>query len=128
MPILPQNSVFFPGDPLYLNREVGSIDGLKVYYAETYFNAHLCPGILPKIVVGSITSVLKDDYNIVPQQTELLIRPIRLDKEAQKYLGLQTGAPGLYIRRIKATQQGDIVEIDNEYWRYDALEIRVDKL
>jgi len=53
---------------------------------------------------------------------------VRLNKEAQKHLGLQAGAPGLYIRRIKATQQGDIVEIDNEYWRYDALEIRVDKL
>ena len=96
-----------PGDTLYLNREIGAIDGLKVYYAEVFFNAQLCPGILPKIIEGSITTVLQKDYKIDPKQTELLIRPVRLDKEVQKQLGLPTGTPGTIYPAKKSDSAGE---------------------
>lgn len=115
------------GSELYLNHEIGSINGLKVYYTEVLFNAKLCPGILPKIVEGSITKILKKDYGIIPKQDDLLIRPVWLDKDVQIKLGLPTGTPGLYIKRKKTTQDGEIVQIDKEYWRHDAIEIRVRK-
>ena len=115
------------GGPLYLECGIGSIDGQKAYYAETFLNAKLCPDILPKLKESSITHILKKEYNIVVKQIELLIRPIRLDQEVKKLLGLPLGTPGLYIMRKKSTQHNEIIEIDNEYWRYDAIELKVDE-
>ena len=103
------------GNPLYLECGIGAIDGQKAYYAETFLNARLCPDILPKITESSISHILKKEYDIVVKQTGLLIRPIRL------------GTPGLYIKRKKSTQHNEIIEIDNEYWRYDAIELKVDE-
>lgn len=116
------------GDPLYLECGVGAIDGQKAYYAETFLNAGLCADILPKIKESSITDILKKEYNIVVKQIELLIRPIRLNQEIKKLLDLPLGTPGLYIMRKKSTQHNEIIEIDNEYWRYDAIELKVDEL
>lgn len=113
------------GIPLYLARETASVDGWLVYYAEILFNADLCPDILPKIKNEPITDVLEKDYHFKVRQKELLIRPIRLQSRIQDYLDVPTGAPGLFIRRIKCADNGLIIEVDNEYWRYDAIELRV---
>lgn len=114
-----------PGDPIYFDREVGAIDGRKVYYAEVFFQAKLCPGILPKIKKQSITEVLEKDYGIFLQRVDIMIRPIRLKKEIHRLLGVPTGTPGLYIHRVKRTKDMQIVQIDHEYWRYDAIELKV---
>jgi DNA-binding GntR family transcriptional regulator len=113
------------GIPLYLARETASVDGWLVYYAEILFNAGLCPDILPKIKKKPITDVLEKDYKFKVRQKELLIRPIRLQSRIQNFLNVPTGTPGLFIRRIKCNDDGSIIEIDNEYWRYDAIEVRV---
>jgi DNA-binding GntR family transcriptional regulator len=63
------------GDPLYLESEIGAIDGLPAYYAETFLNARLCPDILPRLTEESITDVLENEYHLLVKQTELLIRP-----------------------------------------------------
>lgn len=115
------------GGPLFLECGIGAIDGQKAYYAETFLNAKLCPDILPKLAESSITHILKKEYDIVVKQIELLIRPIRLDQEVKNLLGLPLGTPGLYIKRKKSTQHNEIIEIDNEYWRYDAIEIKMDE-
>jgi DNA-binding GntR family transcriptional regulator len=85
----------------------------------------LCPDILPKIKKKPITDVLEKNYNFKVRQKELLIRPIRLQSRIQDFLNVPTGTPGLFIRRIKCADDGPIIEIDNEYWRYDAIELRV---
>jgi DNA-binding GntR family transcriptional regulator len=113
------------GIPLYLARETGSIDNWLVYYAEVLFNSRLCPDILPKIAAEPTTDVLEKEYNFKVKQKELLIRPIRLQSKIQDFLKVPPGTPGLYIRRTKCIEDGSIVEIDNEYWRYDAIELCV---
>lgn len=113
------------GIPLYFVRETGSIDGWLVYYAEIFFNARLCRDILPKIAEESITDVLEKHYNYKIKQKELLIRPIRLQSKIQHFLNVPSGTPGLYIRRKKCIDGGAIIEIDNDYWRYDAIELCV---
>ncbi|MFD0388554.1 hypothetical protein ACFQ4K_13300 [Tistrella bauzanensis] len=32
---------------------------------------------------------------------------------------------GVYIRRIKTDGAGAVIEIDHEYWRFDAVEFRM---
>ena len=113
------------GIPLYFARETASIDNWLVYYAEILFNSRLCPDILPKITTEPTTDVLEKEYNFKVKQKELLIRPIRLQSKIQNFLNVPPGTPGLYIRRTKCIDDGTIIEIDNEYWRYDAIEMRV---
>jgi len=113
------------GIPLYFARETASIDNWLVYYAEILFNSRLCPDILPKIATEPTTDVLEKEYNFKVKQKELLIRPIRLQSKIQTFLNVPPGTPGLYIRRTKCIDDGTIIEIDNEYWRYDAIEMCV---
>ena len=113
------------GIPLYFARETASIDNWLVYYAEILFNSRLCPDILPKIASEPTTNVLEKEYNFKVKQKELLIRPIRLQSKIQNFLNVPPGTPGLYIRRTKCIDDGTIIEIDTEYWRYDAIEMRV---
>ena len=112
------------GEPLYSCFEVGILDGQPAYYSECYFLARLCPGILPKIVSQPMTDVLREDYAIDLFQKRLLIRPISLSARVTAQLDLPARSPGLFIRRVKRSQHGDIVQVDYEYWRYDAVELR----
>ncbi len=113
------------GTPLYFARETASIDNWLVYYSEIFFNSRLCPDILPKIATQPTTDVLEKEYNFKVKQKELLIRPIRLQSKIQDFLNVPPGTPGLYIRRTKCIEDGSIIEIDHEYWRYDAIELCV---
>jgi DNA-binding GntR family transcriptional regulator len=32
----------------------------------------------------------------------------------------------LYVRRVKTDEDGAVLSLEQEYWRYDAIELRVD--
>ena len=73
----------------------------------------------------STTEVWEEDFGIRPRQRNLLVRPVRLAGEVLEVLALAPGAPGVYIRRIKVDEMGNVIEIDHEYWRFDAVEFRM---
>ncbi|MEF2230541.1 MAG: UTRA domain-containing protein [Pseudodesulfovibrio sp.] len=112
------------GTPLYYVFETGSLDGQLVYYSECFFLASVCPGFLPKIVTLPMTDVLREDYGIHLFQKGLLIRPLGMAPQVTALLNLPARSPGLFFRRVKTSQTGQVVQVDYEYWRADSIEMR----
>lgn len=110
--------------PLYYVFETGSLDSQPVYYSEYFFLADICPGFLPKIVARPMTDVLREDYDIHLFQKSLLIRPISMEERTAHLLDLPARYPGIFFRRIKTSQTGQVVQVDYEYWRADSIELR----
>lgn len=112
------------GAQLYHVFETGTLDGQPVYYSECFFLASVCPGLLPKIVTQPMTDVLREDYDIHLYQKSLLVRPINMEAKITTLLTLPTHYPGIFIRRVKCSQNGTPVQVDFEYWRADSVEMR----
>lgn len=112
------------GTPLFHVFETGNLDGQPVYYSEYFFLAEVCPGFLPKIIDRPMTDVLRDDYDIQLFQKALLIRPINMRERMAGLLDLPAHYPGVFFRRIKTSQTGQVVQVDYEYWRADSIELR----
>lgn len=111
------------GAPLFRVFGWGAFNGHQIFVHDVLINSQLAPDYLDKLDGRSFTQVWEEAFNIKPQLKELMIRPVRLEGEAQQILGCTNGAPGLYIKRIKTDQQQRVIQMDREYWRFEALEL-----
>lgn len=102
----------------------GAFNGHRIFVHDVRINCALAPDYADKLADRSFTSVWNEDFGIEPRLTDLMIRPVRLEGDPQQVLGCTSGAPGLYIRRVKSDSQGRVIQIDREFWRFEALEIR----
>lgn len=118
---------FLPGTTAYKMVNIFLLDGQKVAYTVNYLNAERLNGIVPKTRYRALPQVVEEDYGICLAQRDLLIRPELLARDVSSALGLSEGSPGVYIRRIKTDELGQVVTVEHEYWRHDAIELRVSR-
>ncbi|MFC6671873.1 GntR family transcriptional regulator [Marinobacterium aestuariivivens] len=111
------------GAPLFRVFGWGAFNGHRIFVHDVLINCQRAPGYPDRLEGGSFTEVWEQAFNIRPQLSDLLIRPVRLEGRAQQLLGCTSGAPGLYIERIKTDGNGQIIQVDREYWRFEALEL-----
>ena len=102
----------------------GAFNGHRIGVHDVRLNCALAPDYADKLADRSFTAVWSEDFGIEPRLSDLMIRPVRLEGDPQQVLGCTSGAPGLYIRRVKSDAQGRVIQIDREFWRFEALEIR----
>ena len=102
------------------------LDDQKVAYVVTHLHAKRLPDIVAKTVSRALTQVVLDEYGINLLQRRLLIRPVLLHRQVTDILGISLGSPGLSIRRVKTDEAGVVLTVEQEYWRFDAIELRVD--
>lgn len=112
------------GAPLFRVFGWGAFNGHRIFVHDVLINCQAARGYPDKLDGRSFTEVWEKEFDIKPQLTDLLIRPIRLEGRAQQLLGCTSGAPGLYIKRTKTDGKGQIIQIDREFWRFEALELR----
>ncbi|SKA66947.1 GntR family transcriptional regulator [Desulfobaculum bizertense] len=118
----------FPsGTPVYEMDNVFSLDGLKVACVKNYIHAERLPGIIPKTAHTGMTQVAEEQYSTPLIQRRLLIRPLLLPKFVTTELSITPGSPGVYVRRIKTDSNSVVLTVEHEYWRFDAIELRVDQ-
>ena len=55
------------------------------------------------------------------------IRPVSLHSHVSEHLGVSTGTPGLFIRSIKTDPDEVVIWLEYTFWRYDAVELRLEK-
>lgn len=112
-----------PGSPLIQVFGWGAFNGHRIFVHDVLINTQVAPDYAEKLAGRSFTEVWETEYGIRPQLADLVIRPVRLKGRAQQLLGCSSSAPGLYIKRTKRDDQGRIIQIDREYWRFEALEL-----
>jgi len=118
----------FPsGTEVYKMGNTYFLDNQKVAYTITYLCAEDLKDIIPKTINKAMTQVISDDYGFALQQRSLLIRPLLLPKGITDELGVSHGSPGVYVCRIKTDGTDKVLTVEHEFWRFDAIELRVDQ-
>jgi DNA-binding GntR family transcriptional regulator len=114
------------GDPVFLIRRLRSVDGRVVLIEHLYVNASHCPDLLDFPLDSSLTRFMSEHYGIIECRTQVAMRPTAMPKSQAQALGVAAGMPSLRISREIRDQLDRIIEFDQEFWRHDALEIKVD--
>ncbi|WDP91561.1 MAG: GntR family transcriptional regulator [Desulfobacter sp.] len=117
---------FAMGRPVYKMENIYFLEEQKVAYTLTYLDKELLPGIVPKTVDRAMTQVIEEEYGMALRQRNLLIRPLLLPRKITLQLNISLGSPGIYVRRTKTGPGGRVLTVEHEYWRFDAIELRVD--
>jgi DNA-binding GntR family transcriptional regulator len=115
-----------PDQPLHVIRRRRAIDGHPVLVERIIVHPDLAPGLLAHDLDQSLTQVLKTIYGVSVARNLVTMRPCALIKDEAAALGVKSGTPGLLVERTSLTADGRVVEYDHEYWRHDAIVIRVD--
>lgn len=117
---------FAEDDAVYEMVNTFFLNDQKVAYTVTYLDAEKLLGIVPKTFSRAMTQVVEEEYGLSFIQRKLIIRPMLLPKEVTDVLNVSHGSPGVYIRRTKTDEAGQVLTVEHEYWRFDAIELRVD--
>ncbi|PSJ44437.1 MULTISPECIES: UTRA domain-containing protein [Zobellella] len=111
--------------PLHRVRRLRTIDGHAVLLEENHLNPTRFPGLERHDLSRSLTRLFEQEYGVVITTMELNMYPVALDEERAQALGVATGAAALFISRLSRDAAGEVVELDWEYWRHDALNIQL---
>jgi len=114
------------GEPVFLIRRMRLIDKRPVLVEHLHVNANRCPGLLRLPLDQSLTILLAEHYGIVERRAQIRVRPTALTASQAEPLQVAAGTPGLYLSRTTYDQHNNIVEFDQEFWRYDVLEVAIE--
>ncbi len=70
-----------------------------------------------------MTELMAKEFNIIEHRAQINMRPAALSEESARALGVAAGTPGLYLSRTIVDQFNNVVELDEEFWRHDAIDI-----
>lgn len=110
---------------LQINR-VRQLDGRSVLYVEHYLLPSRFPGLLDCDLEQSLTRLYAEQYGIRYGRSCFDIVPGAARGAVARGLNLADGAPVLLITRINYDEQGRLIDCDREYWRHDAVAIRIE--
>ena len=113
------------GDPVFVINRLRSVDGRSILVEQIHIKANRCPGLLECSLDQSLSDLLMEKYNIIEHRTRITMRSTALPDIPAKALGVTVGTPSLYISRVILDQYNEVIELDQEFWRHDAIDICV---
>lgn len=114
------------GDPIYLIRRLRSVDGRTVLLEHIHVVAERFPGLLEHALDSSLTELISEQYGVNEHRARIVMRPTALPDLQARALEVATGTPSLYLCRVIHDQFDNVIEFDQEFWRFDALDICVE--
>lgn len=120
-------NVFFQGEkkPVYMITGWGALEGHKVFYHETYINPEYAPDYISHMENESLQSLWKHRFSQDIKTKELTFRPVRISGAACKQLGCAAGSPAILVRKHRSNENGVVVHIDIEYWRFESVDFMI---
>ncbi|WP_110686437.1 UTRA domain-containing protein [Salinicola aestuarinus] len=114
------------GAPVIRIVRVRSVDGRRVVYVEHHLRPDCFPGILDfDLEAQSLTALYRHEYAIRIVEVTFELGSTVFGGPAGEALRVAPGAPAQRITRINRDQHGRVVDCDDEYWRHDAIELRL---
>lgn len=113
------------GEPLVeLQRLRGS--GVRPVYVERILlREKLLPGIDKKDLENSVSRVIRNDYQTEYGRIDLDMVVGSLSVTDAELLQAPAGYTSITIQRLSYDTQGEVLELDLEQWRHDALQLKV---
>lgn len=102
------------------------LDGRAVLLVENCLNAHYFPDILNENLNQSLTELYENLYHIQNSRSRFDVQPAAAPSHVAQALHLAEGQMVLKIVRVNYDQQGRLIDSEFEYWRHDAVCIRID--
>ena len=113
------------GDPIFVIERSRSVDGRAVLVEKIHIRAERCSNLLSFALDQSMTELMAREFGIIEHRAQIDMRPTALAEGPAKILGVATGTPGLYLSRTIRDQFNNVVELDEEFWRHDAITISI---
>lgn len=113
------------GDPIFIINRLRTVDDRAVLIEQIHVKAKRCPGLLDYPLDQSMTDLMAKEFGIIEQRTQINMRPTAMPEIPAKTLGVTAGTPSLYLSRAILDQFNEVIELDQEFWRHDAIDIRV---
>jgi GntR family transcriptional regulator len=101
-------------------------DDEAVAIETTYFPGALTPGLLAEPLVGSLWSILRAEYGLVPVRASASLEVVALDELSARRLSARLAAPGILVTRRTFDARGRCFEFARDLYRADRVEFRVD--
>ncbi|OOF12703.1 MULTISPECIES: UTRA domain-containing protein [unclassified Salinivibrio] len=114
--------------PIHIIERLRYIDGRAVLFVENVLKAALFEGILTEDLTQSLTGIYRDKYHYETKRSRFEVIPTSAPAHVAKALNLANGQPILKICRINYKQDGELMDCEFEYWRPDAVVIRIDSV
>lgn len=112
--------------PIDIIQRVRSIDGRAVLFVENVLKSALFDGILQENLANSLTEIYRLKYGYQTKRSHFEVVPTAAPCHVAKALNLAEGQPVLKICRVNYKQDGQLMDCEFEYWRPDAVLIRID--
>ncbi|MBB3996699.1 UTRA domain-containing protein [Aureimonas pseudogalii] len=113
------------GLPILRIRRQRFLDGRAVLYVEHHLQPDAFPGLETADLTGSMTEIYERDYGFSYGGMVFEITTVGLHPAAAEPLRMAVGSPGLLVTRAHDDRAGRRVDCDFEYWRHDAILVRV---
>ncbi|MFV2001794.1 MAG: UTRA domain-containing protein [Paracoccaceae bacterium] len=113
------------GDPVFLIKRTRSVDARPVLVENIHIRSQPCPGLLKFPLDQSLTGLMEREFGIIENRSQIDIRPTALLEGPAGALGVAVGTPGLYISRTIRDQFDVVIELDEEFWRHDAISVSI---
>ncbi|UUM32912.1 UTRA domain-containing protein [Vibrio japonicus] len=102
------------------------IDGRAVLFVENVLKVDLFEGVLSQNLTLSLTGLFREQYGYETERSRFDVIPTSAPAHVAKALNLAEGQPVLKICRVNYKQDGELMDCEFEYWRPDAVMIRID--
>jgi len=114
------------GTPVYAIRRLRLIDDRPVFVEASQVMAERFPGLMDLVDSDvSLARLYRQSYCVHIGRREVHMHPTAILNPQAGELRVSSGTPGLHLVRVSSDAQGEVITIDREIWRHDALEIRV---
>ena len=113
------------GDPIFVINRSRSVDRRLVLVEKIHIRSERCTNLLNFPLDQSMTELMAREFDIIEHRAQIDMRPTALSEGPAKALGVSVGTPGLYLSRTIRDQFNNVVELDEEFWRHDAITISI---
>lgn len=113
-------------EPVFQLHRRRLIDGRPVLVEINTLLARWCPDLLDARLDCSLTTLLRERFGKVQTRCSLSLRLGTVNEEQAELLQLGAGASNLVLERLNYAENDLLVELDQEFWRPDAVTVAVE--
>jgi GntR family transcriptional regulator len=116
------------GEQVHALQRLRLADAEPLAIETTYLPAALTPDLLQQPLEGSLWTLLRDNYGVVPSNARATLQFIVTDDRSASLLRLRSAAPGILQTRKTYDQSGRCVEFARDIYRADRAAFEFDAI